>query len=89
VVERYPELRATANFRDLQVQLEGTENRIAVERQRFNETVQSYNNRVKTFPGVFVAPIFGFQPKPYFSAQEGAEVAPTVDFDFERSTTNQ
>ena len=82
VVERYPELRASANFRDLQVQLEGTENRIAVERMRFNETVQRYNTSVKTFPTVLMAGLFGFSAKPYFQSAPGAETAPKVQFDF-------
>jgi LemA protein len=80
VAERYPELRATANFQDLQTQLEGTENRIAVERRKFNETVQEYNNAIQTIPAVFYAKTLGFQPKPYFSAQEGAEKPPAVNF---------
>ncbi len=84
VVERYPELKANANFRDLQAQLEGTENRIAVERGRFNEAVQAYNTLVKTFPRNLFAGIFGFRPRPYFTAQPGAERAPEVRFDFGR-----
>src|ERR1035437_9982235 len=82
VVERYPDLKATANFRDLQAQLEGTENRITVERQRFNEVVQSYNVATKVFPDVLLARMFGFQPKPYFAAKEGSETPPKVQFDF-------
>jgi LemA protein len=82
VVERYPELKANANFRDLQAQLEGTENRITVERQRFNEAVQNYNTAVKRFPTVLIAGMLGFQPKPYFTAAPGAETAPKVDFNF-------
>ena len=82
VVERYPDLKATANFRDLQAQLEGTENRITVERQRFNEAVMSYNTAVKTFPNVLLAGMFGFQAKPYFAAQPGAEKPPPVQFNF-------
>ncbi len=82
VVERYPELRATQNFQTLQAQLEGTENRISVERGRFNQTVQSYNTAVKSFPTILYAGIFGFHPKPYFTAQPGAETAPKVQFDF-------
>jgi LemA protein len=82
VVERYPELKANANFRDLQAQLEGTENRIAVERGRFNETVQAYNTAVKSFPTVLLAGAMGFQPKPYFQATNGAEAPPKVEFDF-------
>jgi LemA protein len=80
VAERYPELKSVANFQDLQTQLEGTENRIAVERRKFNETVQEYNNAVQTLPAVFYAKFLGFQPKPYFSAREGAEEPPKVDF---------
>lgn len=82
VVERYPELRATQNFRDLQAQLEGTENRIAVERGRFNVTVRAYNSAVKSFPTVLYASVLGFQAKPYFTASPGAETAPKVQFDF-------
>lgn len=82
VVERYPELRATQNFRDLQVQLEGTENRISVERGRFNEAVMAYNTAVKSFPTVLYAGLLGFTQKPYFSATTpGAETAPKVQFD--------
>jgi LemA protein len=80
VAERYPELKATANFRDFQVQLEGTENRIAVERMRFNEAVQSYNTLIKRFPTLLVARVGGFQPKPYFQATTGSETAPKVEF---------
>jgi LemA protein len=82
VVERYPELRATANFRDLQAQLEGTENRITVERQKFNDAVQNYNTTVKSFPTVLIAGMFGYQTKPYFAAKEGADAPPKVQFDF-------
>lgn len=82
VVERYPELRATQNFQTLQAQLEGTENRIAVERRRFNEAVQAYNTRVKSFPTVLYAGALGFSPKPYFKATPGAETPPKVQFDF-------
>lgn len=81
VVERYPELKATQNFRDLQSQLEGSENRITVERMRFNETAQAFNTQRETFPTVIVAGFFAkFQPKPYFTAQPGAEKAPAVKF---------
>ena len=80
VMERYPDLKANQNFLDLQAQLEGTENRIAVERQRFNETAQTYNTAVRRFPGVVVASIFGFEKRGYFEAAKGAENAPTVDF---------
>jgi LemA protein len=82
VSERYPDLKATAAFRDLQSQLEGTENRIAVERMRFNETAQAYNSKRQRFPTVLIAGLFGdkFKEKPYFTAQPGAEVAPKVKF---------
>lgn len=83
VAERYPELRATTAFRDLQAQLEGTENRIAVERGRFNEAVQDYNTAIKRFPAVLFAGMFGHTPRPYFTATPGAETPPKVDFDFE------
>jgi len=86
VVERYPELRATQNFRDLQAQLEGTENRIAVERMRFNETAQDYNTTFHSFPTNMIAGIFGFKEKAYFHAQAGAETAPKVNFNFGTST---
>ena len=82
VAEKYPELKATQNFRDLQVQLEGTENRITVERMRFNETAQAFNTQRDSFPTVLIAGFFGqrFQPKAYFKAQTGAEKAPAVKF---------
>ena len=80
-VERYPELQANANFLDLQTQLEGTENRIAVARQDFNEVVTGYNKRVRRFPGSFFASIFNFDEKAQFEAQTGAEQAPEVNFD--------
>jgi LemA protein len=80
VVEQYPELKATQNFRDLQVELEGTENRISVERRKFNEVAQVYNTYIRRFPQNFLAGMFGFQAKPYFEATEGAEKAPEVKF---------
>jgi LemA protein len=81
VVERYPDLKATQAFRDLQAQLEGTENRIAVERMRFNEVARDFNTRRASFPTVVVAGLFGrFAEKPYFKAQAGAEAAPKVKF---------
>jgi len=82
VSERYPDLKATANFRDLQAQLEGTENRIAVERMRFNEVAQAYNTKREKFPTVIVASLFGgrFKERPYFQAQAGAATAPQVKF---------
>lgn len=81
-VERYPELKATENFRDLQAQLEGTENRIAVERKKFNEAVRAYNTAIRRFPRNMVAKMFGFEKKGYFEAAEGAENAPEVSFNF-------
>ena len=81
VVERYPDLKATSNFRDLQAQLEGTENRISVERGRFNEAVQSYNAAIKSIPAVFYAGFAGFKERPYFTASPGAEAPPKVSFD--------
>jgi LemA protein len=82
VAERYPELKATQNFRDLQVQLEGTENRIAVERMRFNEAAMAFNTKRDTFPTVLIAGLFGsrFQEKPYFKSTAGAEKPPEVKF---------
>ncbi len=82
VSERYPELKATAGFRDLQAQLEGTENRISVERMRFNEAAQAFNTKRQSFPTVLIAGFFGdtFQPKAYFKAQTGAEKPPEVKF---------
>ena len=80
VVEKYPELKATQNFRDLQVELEGTENRISVERRKFNEVAQTYNTYIKRFPQNFFAGMFGFEPKPYFKAEEGTDKAPEVKF---------
>jgi len=84
VSERYPDLKSNSNFRDLQAQLEGTENRISVERGRFNETVQAFNVRVKRFPTVLYAGALGFHPKPYFQATAGSETPPKVDFNFEK-----
>jgi LemA protein len=82
VTENYPQLKATANFRDLQAQLEGTENRITVERMRFNEAAQAFNTRRSSFPAVLVVGFFGdkFAAKPYFQAQSGSEKAPEVKF---------
>lgn len=79
-VERYPELKASANFAELQNQLEGTENRIAVERRRFNEVARTYNTGVRRFPTRIIAAIAGFDQRPYFEASEGAERAPQVKF---------
>src|SRR5215468_3467869 len=80
VSENYPQLRATEGFRNLQAQLEGTENRISVERNNFNAAVQDYNTALSTFPTNMLNKMFGFQPKPFFTAQAGAEKAPTVNF---------
>ena len=79
-VERYPELKSNANFLALQSQLEGTENRITVERRRFNETVQAYNTQIRLFPGSLVAAFRGFKEKAYFEAAPGSEAAPKVKF---------
>lgn len=81
-VERYPELKATENFRDLQAQLEGTENRITTERNKFNEVVKSYNTMIRKFPNSIIADMGGFEKKGYFTAKEGAENAPEVNFEF-------
>lgn len=80
VVERYPELKANQNFLELQAQLEGTENRITVERQKFNESAQAYNIFIRKFPKNAIAGMFGFEKKAYFEAQQGAEKAPEVKF---------
>lgn len=80
VVERYPDLKANQNFLELQAQLEGTENRITVERQKFNETTRVYNTYIKSFPQNMLAGMFGFATKPYFEATAGSEVAPKVEF---------
>jgi LemA protein len=79
-VEAYPDLKANQNFLDLQAQLEGTENRIATERMRFNETAQNYNTLVRKFPNNIIAGMSGFSVKPYFKAEAGAEKAPEVKF---------
>lgn len=78
--ERYPELKANQNFSDLQAQLEGTENRIAVARKDFNASVKAYNGKVRRFPGSFWAGMFGFDQRDYFESVAGSEAAPTVDF---------
>ncbi len=79
-VERYPELKANENFLDLQAQLEGTENRISVERRKFNEAAQTYNTTIRKFPKNITAMIFGFDKRDYFKAQQGADNAPKVEF---------
>tara|TARA_R110001592_G_scaffold10363_5_gene53963 strand:+ start:790 stop:1383 length:594 start_codon:yes stop_codon:yes gene_type:complete len=80
-VERYPDLKASTQFSQLQVQLEGTENRISVERRNFNNAVQGYNTFIKTFPKNLIAGMFGFEQKGYFEANPGSDVAPEVTFD--------
>jgi LemA protein len=81
VVERYPDLKANQNFIKLQDQLEGTENRIAVERRRFNKVTQGYNTYIRKFPQTMLAGMYGFEKKGYFEADQGAEEAPEVSFD--------
>lgn len=80
VQEAYPDLKANENFRDLSAQLEGTENRIATERKKFNDTAREYNTYIKKFPNNITASIFSFDSKPYFKADEGSEKAPKVEF---------
>ena len=80
VTENYPELKANENFKELQAQLEGTENRISVERRKFNETARGYNTAIRKFPRNIVAGMFGFEKHPYFEAEEGSEKAPEVKF---------
>jgi LemA protein len=84
VAENYPDLKASANFRDLQAQLEGTENRISVERGRYNDAVRAYNTSIHSFPTMLFAGMFGFHDKPYFEADVGAKRAPAVKFDFSK-----
>jgi len=86
VSERYPDLKANANFRDLQAQLEGTENRIAVARKDFNDAVMAYNTSIRTFPAVVYSGWLGYKEKPYFAATTGSETPPAVNFDFVKST---
>lgn len=83
-VERYPDLKANQNFRDLQAQLEGTENRINVERNRYNEAASAYEVKTERFPGNIFASLFGFEKMARFKAEEGAEKAPEVEFDFKK-----
>jgi len=80
VTENYPDLKANANFQELQAQLEGTENRITVERQKFNVVTQEYNAKIRSFPNNIMAGIFGFEKKGYFQAEAGAQAAPKVEF---------
>lgn len=79
-VERYPDLKTTTAFRDFQAQYEGMENRIGVERRKFNELAQAYNAKIKRIPNSFIAGFFGFKEKPYFKAQEGTQNAPDISF---------
>ncbi len=85
VSERYPDLKATGNFATLQSQLEGSENRIAVERGRFNDAALAYNAAIKRVPAVFFAAVFGFKEKPYFAATASAQTPPEVKFDFSKA----
>ncbi|CAN5554508.1 LemA family protein [soil metagenome] len=85
-VERYPDLKANQNFLTLQAQLEGTENRISTERERFNQVTQDYNTRVQTFPTMLVTRAFAFTPKPYFTATAAAQTVPQVNFNFGSSS---
>lgn len=80
ITENYPDLKANQNFLELQAQLEGTENRITVARREFNEAAQAYNTSIRRFPKSIIAAILGFDKRPYFAAQEGADVAPKVEF---------
>lgn len=80
VVENYPDLKASENFLVLQAQLEGTENRIAVERMRYNDQVRAYNTMIKKMPAAIIANMLGFNEKPYFEAEKGAEIVPEVEF---------
>ena len=80
ITEAYPELKANQNFQELQAQLEGTENRISVERKRFNDTAKEFNTKLRKFPTNIVAGMFGFEKRPYFEAEEGANKAPEVKF---------
>jgi LemA protein len=86
VSERYPDLKANQNFQDLQVQLEGTENRITTARNHFNQAAQSYNTTVQSFPTNLIAGMSGFTTRPYFQAKEGSDVPPPVHFDFSNPT---
>jgi LemA protein len=89
VAEKYPDLKANANFQQLQAQLEGTENRISVERGKYNDAVSEFNTAVGVFPGVMIASFRGFKERPYFKVDQGAEKAPAVKFDFGSKPTAQ
>lgn len=80
ITEAYPDLKANQNFQELQAQLEGTENRISVERKRFNDTAKLYNTKIRKFPSNIIANMFGFEKRPYFEAEEGSNKAPKVEF---------
>lgn len=80
ITEEYPDLKANQNFLELQAQLEGTENRISVERRNFNEAAKEYNTSIRKFPKNILAGMFGFEKRPYFESQEGADKAPAVEF---------
>lgn len=80
ISEAYPDLKANENFKELQAQLEGTENRISVERKRFNDVARSYNTSIRSFPRNILASMFGFEKRPYFEAEEGSDKAPKVEF---------
>jgi LemA protein len=84
VAENYPQLKANENFLSLQTQLEGTENRIAVERKKFNEAVQDYNTKIRSFPTLITAKLFGFKEKQYFKSAPGTDKVPDVKFDFDK-----
>jgi LemA protein len=84
VAENYPQLKANENFLSLQAQLEGTENRIAVERKKFNEAVQDYNTKIRSFPTLVTAKIFGFKEKQYFKSVPGTDKVPDVKFDYDK-----
>ncbi len=89
VAENYPQLKANENFLQLQAQLEGTENRIAVERKKFNEAVQEYNTSIRSFPTLVTAKIFGFKEKQYFKSNPGSEKVPDVNFDFNKKNDDK
>ena len=89
VAENYPQLKANENFLQLQSQLEGTENRISVERKKFNEAVQEYNTSVRRFPTLITAKIMGFKEKQYFKSAPGTDKAPDVNFDFDKKKDNK
>lgn len=80
VIEKYPDLKANENFKELQAQLEGTENRIAVERRKFNQAAQTYNTKLRVFPSSLIASYGGFEARPYFESEKGSEKAPKIKF---------